>query len=405
MFLVGRWLLAIIIAYVFGKVVSKFKLPSLLGWLLSGMILGPYAFNILNEELILNHTYETILKILECAVGFMIGTELIIKKLKEYGKPLIITTISQSIGTYIVVSLIFSIFFKYMNIPIYLAFIFGGIALATAPAPALSIVQEFKASGPVTNALIPMAALDDIVGVICFFSTIAIVIMKISGGNMPVYLVPVMIILPLVIGFLTGIPTGILLKKHKEKNSVRFILVIMILITSIIGLICNKYFLPAPILNFMLMGMAFSGTFANMIKEEELEDVVKYFEIILGISLIVVIINLGVPLDYHAIMGSGAFTFIYILARAFGKYYGAKFGAKKTGMADTVQKYLGFTLLPHSGVSLVFAGIAVSALAKFDSESAVIIQGTIAAAAIINEVIAVIIAKKAFELAGEIKIK
>ena len=34
---------------------------------------------------------------------------------------------------------------------------------------------------------------------------------------------------------------------------------------------------------------------------------------------------------------------------------------------------------------------------------AVIVKGTIAAAAVINEIIAVIVAKKGFELAGEIK--
>ncbi|HBG13302.1 MAG TPA: transporter, partial [Clostridium sp.] len=75
--------------------------------------------------------------------------------------------------------------------------------------------------------------------------------------------------------------------------------------------------------------------------------------------------------------------------------------AKATGLPDTVQKYLGFTLLPHSGVSLVFTGIAVSVLAAPAPECAKIIQGTIAAAAVINEVIAVITAKKGFEWAGE----
>lgn len=67
-----------------------------------------------------------------------------------------------------------------------------------------------------------------------------------------------------------------------------------------------------------------------------------------------------------------------------------------------MHKYLGFTLLPHSGVSLVFTGISVSIISKFSHENTVIIQGTIAAAAIINEIIAVIIAKKGFEWAGEI---
>lgn len=71
-------------------------------------------------------------------------------------------------------------------------------------------------------------------------------------------------------------------------------------------------------------------------------------------------------------------------------------------MPDTVQKYLGLTLLPHSGVSLVFIGIACSPLAA-SPELAGIVQGTITAAAVINEIIAVIAAKKGFELSGEVK--
>lgn len=67
-----------------------------------------------------------------------------------------------------------------------------------------------------------------------------------------------------------------------------------------------------------------------------------------------------------------------------------------------MKKFLGRTLLPHSGVSLVFTGIAVSVLSGPDPDSAKIIQGTIAAAAVINEIIAVIAAKKGFEWAGEL---
>lgn len=287
-----------------------------------------------------------------------------------------------------------------MKLPIYLAFIFGGIALATAPAPALSIVQEFKTSGPVTSTLIPMAALDDVVGVVFFFTTIALVVMQISGGNIPLSIVPVMIVLPIIIGALTGLPAGFLLKKYKSKTAVIVILLATIWITSLIGFVFNER-LPAPVLNFMLMGMSFSAVFSNMVDEHDLENIIKHFEPFLAFSLIVVILNLGVPLNYKAILGAGVFTVVYIVARAIGKYFGARLGAKLTDMPKSVQKYLGLTLLPHSGVSLVFAGIAVSALTKFGSEHAVIIQGTVAAAAIINEIIAVIMAKKAFEWAGE----
>lgn len=127
------------------------------------------------------------------------------------------------------------------------------------------------------------------------------------------------------------------------------------------------------------------------------------FNPILGIAMIIVILNLGAPLDYHLILGAGMFTAIYIIVRAAGKYFGAYFGASVTKSPESVKKYLGLTLLPHSGVSLVFTGIAVSVLAGLAPDCAKIIQGTIAAAAVINEIIAVIAAKKGFEWAGEMQ--
>lgn len=332
----------------------------------------------------------------------MIGTELVWKRLKAYGKALIVTTLTQSLGTFVLVSAAFSFIFYLSGIPLYLAFMFGGIALATAPAPALSIVQEFQTKGAVTKTLIPMAALDDMVGVAVFFTTVAVVARHISGNGMPLYMIPVMVLLPLLIGLVTGFPTGKLLKKEAPKGKTLLILMGMVVVTAFVGYLCNTYLMPSPLLNFMLMGMAFSATFSNMVSEERLEQIIRDFNPLLGIFMIIVILNLGAPLDYHAILGAGFYTLIYIVVRACGKYFGARFGAKITGMQPTVQKYLGFTLLPHSGVSLVFTGITVSILTGPAPECAAIIQGTIAAAAVLNEMIAVVVAKKGFEWAGEL---
>ena len=167
------------------------------------------------------------------------------------------------------------------------------------------------------------------------------------------------------------------------------------------GWLLNTYLLSGIALNYTLMGVAFSAVFSNMISSEQLEKINSAFSPILGICLITVILDLGAPLDYHLILGAGLYTFVYIAARALGKYFGARCGAKLTHMPDTVQKFLGLTLLPHSGVSLVFTGIICSTLASAPN-LVQIVQGTIAAAAVINEFIAVIAAKKGFELAGEI---
>ena len=180
------------------------------------------------------------------------------------------------------------------------------------------------------------------------------------------------------------------------------VLLLGITVTAVIGLVLNKLVFTNIALNYMLMGVAFSAVFSNMIPEEKLNQTVKVFHPVLAVSLLSAIVDLGAPLDYHLILGAGLYTFVYIGSRMCGKYFGAKIGAGIMKMPVTVQKYLGFALLPHSGVSLVFTGIISSVLSTSKPELAVIVTGTIAAAAIINEIIAVIAAKKAFELAGEV---
>ncbi len=178
------------------------------------------------------------------------------------------------------------------------------------------------------------------------------------------------ILIPVILGTVIGYITGFILKKQKSSKYSICTLIISILVVSGIGYIFNNLLLPKPALNFMMIGMAFSATFANMISEEKLEEIMKKFNPILGISMIIVILNLGMPLDYHLIMGAGLFTLIYIISRAIGKYCGAFIGAKVTKSSESVKKYLGLTLLPHSGVSLIFTGIVVSILTVPDPECA-----------------------------------
>ena len=397
-----RWIAVLALAFVAGKLMTKIKMPSILGWLIVGMLLGPHAVNLMPQSILSAGWYKTIIMWMQCAFGVMLGSELIWSKLKHSGKALVITTLTQSLGTFAVVSLAFGIVSSLTGVPVYLAFVFGGIALATAPAPALSIVNEFHAKGPVTDTLLPMTILDDVVGIAVFFTVNSLIARAASGGAIPLYMIPVMIFLPILIGAAVGFPTGLLLKRAKGKAAYLAVLLCGITVTMVTGWLLNTRLLSGITLNYMLMGVAFSAVFSNMVTPEQLEAISGSFAPILGISLLAAIVDLGAPLDYHLILGAGLYTFIYIAARAFGKYFGARCGAKLTHMPDTVRNYLGLTLLPHSGVSLVFTGIICSTLAAAP-ELVQIVQGTIAAAAVINEFIAVIAAKKGFELAGEIK--
>lgn len=398
-----QWIATLILAFFAGKLMTKIKMPSILGWLIVGMIFGPHSVNLMPQIVMDSQWYKIIIMWMQCAFGLMLGTELNWKKLKNFGKALVITTLTQSLGTFLVVSIAFGVVFTVSGIPVYLAFVLGGIALATAPAPALSIVNEFHAKGPVTDTLLPMAVLDDIVGIIVFFTVNSFVARSVSGGAVPLYMIPVMIFLPILIGAVVGFPAGLLLKRMNAKGKTLIVLLAGITLTVLIGWLLNTKALSGITLNYMLMGVSFSATFTNMVDEDRLDSINNWFAPILAVSLLAAIVDLGAPLDYHLILGAGLYTFIYIASRAFGKYFGARLGAKATKMPDTVKKYLGLTLLPHSGVSLVFTGIICTVLAPAEPGLAQIVQGTVAAAAVINEFIAVVAAKRGFQLAGEIK--
>lgn len=211
-----------------------------------------------------------------------------------------------------------------------------------------------------------------------------------------------MIFLPFVVGVVTGGLGALAIRKIKNKYINLALLVFFLDLSITVGLLIDYFVYGSFSLNYLLIGMACSATLANLVDEKKMTEVFELYQPILFVSLIVVIINLGMPLDYRLIAGAGVFTAVYILSRAAGKIGGAFLGGKITKAEKTVTKYLGFTLLPHSGVSLVFTGIAASTLAGFAPELASVIQGTIVAAAIINELIAVIVAKFAFKWAGEI---
>lgn len=390
------------VALIVGKLVSKLRLPAILGWLIAGVVFGPYLTNIVTLEIMDALWYKITIKIFECFAGVMIGREIIFKKIAKSGKQIIGITFVQSIATFLLVSLVFALVFLCVDLPIYLAFIFGGIALATAPAPALSIVNEYHTDGPVTKTLIPLAAIDDVIGVIVFFTVISVVNVTMGGASVSVAAILGMIFLPFVVGVVTGGLGALAIQKIKNKYINLALLVFFLALSITVGLLIDYFVYGSFSLNYLLIGMACSATFANLVGEKKMTEVFELYQPILFVSLIVIIINLGMPLDYRLIAGAGVFTAVYILSRAAGKIGGAFLGGKITKAEKSVTKYLGFTLLPHSGVSLVFTGIAASTLAGFTLELVSVIQGTIVAAAIINELIAVIVAKFAFKWAGEI---
>ena len=376
-----RLLIVVALGFLFGKLASKLKMPAVLGFLIAGMALGPNAASLLTQEILDAPAYERLISVLECGMGLMLGTEMVWKRMRRYGKQVLTITLTESLGTFLVVSAASCAIFYLTGVPVFLGLVFGGIALATAPAPALSIVTEYHTDGPVTRTLIPLAVLDDVAAITVFLGVMSVVLKQTSGSNVPGYLILLVVLFPVLIGLLVGLPVSALLRKSQNPKINSVIALLGVLTAAGITLAANTYLMPFPILNFMLTGMVYSAVFANRIPEEQLNGMMSRCTSIIGGCFTLIILNLGAPL---------------------GKIGGAAIGAHLSHAPVTVRKYLGLTLMPHSDVSLVLTGIAISSLTGTFSQYGDIVRGTIAAAAVINEVIAVFWARKGFQLAGEL---
>lgn len=229
----------------------------------------------------------------------MIGREIIFQKIASSGKQIIGITFVQSIGTFLFVSVVFGIVFLVTGIPIYLAFIFGGIALATAPAPALSIVNEYHTSGPVTKTLIPLAAIDDIIGVVVFFTVISFVNGMNGNSSTSLFAIVGMVLLLFVIGILAGVCASSFIKRSNNAMQKLILLMVFLCTSALCGLLIDKYVFHSFSLNYLLIGMSFSATIANLIPEQKLTEMLKLYDPVLNLSLVIVIVNLGMPLDYR----------------------------------------------------------------------------------------------------------
>ena len=64
--LVIRWLCVLLIAFIAGKLMTKIKMPSILGWLIAGMLLGPNAAGLMTHTVIDSRFYKLIITWMQC---------------------------------------------------------------------------------------------------------------------------------------------------------------------------------------------------------------------------------------------------------------------------------------------------------------------------------------------------
>jgi Kef-type K+ transport system membrane component KefB len=420
MLLIFKVAVVLLVGFIGGKVAKRFKLPEVSGYLVFGLILGPSLMLLFGggEGFITSIDQNTLKFISEIALAFIafsIGSEFSISQMKKVGKKINTITMLEVIGVVIAVFLI--LFFIPKPEPImtgYQPFSSGNIAFglilasmsaATAPAATLMVMRQYRAYGPLTKTVLPVTALDDIYGIVIFGFFISIAQMLTSTTSMPVWLMitkPFIevfgsIIIGLVLGFVLS---KIVVKFDKIRDDMQVLSIIVVFLGIGVSVQLNNYFSQYNLgISSLLINIMIGTMIANMVKKPQgvfnsLNDFTTPFYVVFftlaGASLNLGIIKTSVLVSILAVA--------YIIARGFGKYAGARTGAKITDAEPVVQKYLGFALLPQGGVSLGLLVVVSSQMPTFYPLISTIIMLSI----LIYETTGPIFAKYAISKAGEI---
>lgn len=84
---------------------------------------------------------------------------------------------------------------------------------------------------------------------------------------------------------LAAFAAGKLLRRSLGKIGTVAVLIVGITVTAAVGFVLNKTVFTGISLKYMLMGVAFSAVFSNMVSEERLKETVGLFRPILAVSL------------------------------------------------------------------------------------------------------------------------
>lgn len=374
---------------IFGKIATLIKLPTVTGYLIGGLIIGPSVAHIISPEMIGNA--HVISEIALSFIAFTIGLSFKLTYFKRVGlTPIVIALLEASLAVIFVTGILLL-----TGHDLAFSIVLGAIAAATAPAATLMVIKEYNARGPVTEILTSVVALDDAVALTLFgfAATIAQIIVNAGGESVNIFLSILEpffnVFLALFIGGAVGFMMKFPLKYFKTRAQKLSLLLTFVFMAS--GL--STGFGVSELLACMMAGAVLSNTSNDAPAMGELAE-----RITPPIYLMFFVLS-GAELNIALLPSVGLIGLLYIIFRVAGKMSGTYIGSKITHAPQTVSRYLGMTLIPQAGVAIGLTAVAETLVPAHAAQ----IKTIVLCATLVYELIGPITTKIALLKAGEIK--
>ena len=386
---------------VFAKIAQLIRLPSVTGFILAGLVLGPSCLGLLTADTV-GHQLDHFTQIALMLIAFGIGEHIELRRLGVIAKDVGYISVIQAVAAFVLVAGCTFVTVFLVSGPegairdhLVLALLLGALAVATAPASILHVVRELGARGPLTATLMAVVAVGDGLAIMIFGVAVSAAhqLAGQSGGSTLSSVLASLseIGFSMVVGFVTGLLIDFILHKFHNRGE-------MLTAGLALLLICGET------TRMLHLSPLLAGMMAGFIIINRAERDVRLFRAINAFEppIYVLFFTLaGVHLDIAALKLAGWLGLVYFVVRIIGKYFGSWLGAMLSGATPVVRNYLGLALIPQAGVAigLVFMITSDPQITQWST----VITPIVLAGVVLSELIGPLLVRYTLEKGNEIE--
>jgi Kef-type K+ transport system membrane component KefB len=382
---VGLILLAAVLA---GHVAQLARVPEVTGYLLVGVAIGPSALDVISHE---NLTALGFLS--EVALGlilFNIGAIFEASNFRRVGPGVVRVTLWEASLAFLLVGAVLLL----LGLDWPLALLLAVVAMETAPATTLMVLNEYDARGTMTERLLALVALNNMY-VLFTFGVVAAgltIIQPSSDGWLltayrAVHGLGWTIAGSIALGALLGIAIDALAARAKESGESLILAIGAVLID--VG--ASRWLGLSPLISTLALGATVANASAR--GDRLLQGLGRVDPPLYAAFFVLA----GAELVPSAVLNLGLVGVCYVLARTAGKIIGARIGLRGQKVPDVVCRQLGYCLISSSSLAV---GLTIQIRSAFPSYAATV-TGVVLAAVVIFEIVGPLLTRRALMITGE----
>lgn len=336
-------------------VMTKIKLPRIIGFMIAGILLGPYVLDLIDLA-ILDVSSELRLIAL-IVILIRAGLSLKMKDIKEIGSRAFLLSMIPASIEMVAIGLLAPIFFDITTLE---AFILGSVIAAVSPAIIVPRMIELIKLKRGTNKKIPQlilaaASMDDVYVIIIFTSLI-----QAYSANTNFIFSIISIPLSIISGTLIGISIGYLLVLFFKKYHLRDTLKVLIIFGFAFLIVSLEKIISSMIPFSGLIGVIFIGITIDRFYERLANRLVLKFEKIWVISEIMLFVLVGAVINIYLINDAGLWVIMLIMIALIFRISGVFLSLIKSRFNHREKLFVGVSYIPKATVQAAIGAVPLS---------------------------------------------